>query len=213
MDRLLLIRHGVTAETRHAGFPTTSGATADEDGPSLDRAGLADAVALRRHLPEADRAWSSHAVCAVETAQACGYEDPECTADLAARDVGTWAGRSLAEIHAADPVGFSRWHHDPRLAPHGGEGLDRVRVRARRVLDRAATLGGTTVAVSHGELVRAALLEVLDLPADALWTFDAAPCSVTELHPRSHGQWRIVLVGWRPDPYRRSGARHHGLRA
>ena len=195
--RLLLVRHATTADTRRAAFPATTGATASSGCAGLDRAGAVQAAGLRPHLPQADAIWSSHARRAVQTAEALGLDDPMLDADLAEGDFGRWAGHAPTEVHARDPDGLAAWYADPAAAPHGGETLDQIRVRAIHVLGRAAQAGGVTVAVTHGGFIKAALLEVLGLPAAALWRFDAAPCSVTELHPAAEG-WRIVRLNWSP---------------
>lgn len=196
MDRLLLVRHGLTAETRRAAFPATTGAVADESCPGLEWAGLEQADALRAHLPQADRVWSSHARRARETARGVGLW-PEPDSDLAECDFGRWAGSTPAEVHDREPDALAAWYADPGLAVYAGEPLAAVRARARRVLERSAALGGTTVAFSHGGLIKAALLEALDLPDGAIWRLDAAPCSVTELHPGS-GSWRLARLNWSP---------------
>ncbi len=193
---LLLVRHATTATTRRAAFPATTGARAAAGDEPLDRAGRAAAAELGAHLPAADRVWSSAARRSVGTAAAWGAAaDP--VGDLAECDFGRWAGRTPDEVHAEDPAGLAAWYADPSSAAHGGEGLGAVRARARRVLERAAALGGTTLAVTHGGLVKAALLEVLDLPDAAVWRLDAAPASVTELH-RTDPTWRLVRLNWTP---------------
>ncbi len=208
--RLLLVRHASTAQTRRAAFPSTTGAVPVPGCLPLDRAGRAAAAALGPALPSADRARTSWAVRAVETAVAAGLVAAEADRALAECDFGSWAGRTPEEVHADDPAGLAAWYADPSAAPHGGEPLAAVRARARAVMARAVADGGTTVAVTHGGLVKAALLEVLELPDVAVWRLDAAPCSVAELScsvpssgpgPGESGRaawWRVVRVGWTP---------------
>lgn len=194
--RLLLVRHAITAETRRSAFPATTGAAPVEACPPLDRAGAQAAGALRSSLPAPDRGWSSHACRALQTAALAGV-DVEADSDLAEADFGRWAGRTPAEVQATEPDALAAWYADLETAPHGGEPLSEVRARARRILDRAESAGGTTVAFTHGGLIRAALLEALDLPASALWRLEVAPASVTELHPGWTG-WRVVRLNWTP---------------
>ena len=196
MTRLLLLRHGTTAETRRAAFPATSGARSEPACAPLDRSGEAQAAALARLLPPTDRCWSSLAARARQTALAV-HGAPEAVPDLAECDFGAWAGRTLEEAHALDPDGLSAWWADPDAAPHGGERLADVRARAVRVLARAAGLGGVTLAVTHGGLIKSALLEVLGLPATAVWRLDADPGSLTGLH-HVHGRWRLARLNWTP---------------
>ncbi|HUH08607.1 MAG TPA: histidine phosphatase family protein [Egibacteraceae bacterium] len=196
MDCLLLVRHAATAQTRRSRFPSTTGRALHDGCESLDDGGAAQARALRRHLPNADRCWSSLAVRATQTAQLAGFQ-PSPDAALAECDFGAWAGMDLDEAHAADPVGLAQWHADPDSAPHGGEGLGDVRRRAADVLSRAHALGGVTITFTHGGFVKAALLEILDLPSRSVWRLDIAPTSVTELRA-ADGTWRVATLNWRP---------------
>ena len=198
MQRLLLVRHAPTDETRRAAFPATSGHVRRDGCAGLDRAGRAAAAALGAAVGGADRVWSSAARRCEETAAAAGWPVDEVVADLAECDFGAWAGRTPAEVHEVDPDGLARWYADPDTAPHGGEGFAAVRARTRRVLAAARPLPGTTIAVTSGGVVKAALLEALDLPTAALWRLDVAPASVTELHPDSAGGWRVARVAWTP---------------
>lgn len=193
--RLLLVRHAPTGETRAARFPSSFGAARVPRCPALDDAGLEAAAALRGQLPRADRCWSSHTARACQTAEAAGFgAQPE--AGLAECDFGAWAGRSLVEVAEADPDALQRWYADPDQAPHGGESATVLRARAGQVLTRAAGLGGTTLAFTHGGFVRAAVVAALDLPNALFWKLDVAPLSVTELHHHEPGSWRLVRLNW-----------------
>jgi broad specificity phosphatase PhoE len=204
--RLLLVRHGTTHATRRALFPSTNGSRASEHCEGLDRAGRAQAERLRDRLPAVDRCWSSHALRARETAALLGHLQAERLCELAEGDFGTWSGRSLDEVHASDPAALARWLADPEAAPHGGETLTALRARARTVLERAAALGGTTLAVSHGGFIKAAVLETLALPAPAIWRIDVAPGSLSEL--RAHGEhWQLAHLNWLPELTRPAGTR------
>ncbi|MDP8969026.1 MAG: histidine phosphatase family protein [Actinomycetota bacterium] len=205
--RVLLVRHATTSQTRRACFPATTGSRTVDGCEALDATGLRQAAELGAHLA-ADRCWSSRALRALQTAECAGLQ-PEPLADLAEADFGAWAGRTLAQVHAADPDGLAAWYADPGADPHGGEPLAQVRRRAVGVLGRARRLGGTTVAVTHGGLIKAALLEALGMGPDAVWRLEVAPASVTELHPASDEGWRLVRLNWTPQLTRRSGGSVH----
>lgn len=199
MQRLLLVRHATTAATRRAAFPVTTGREAVAGCADLDAPGAAAATALGAALPPVDRCWTSRARRAVRTALCLGLTPDAHLAELAEGDFGGWAGSTLDQVHGRDPDGLATWLTDPGLTPHGGESLASVRRRAADVLARADASDGTTVAVSHGGLIKAALLEVLGLPDAALWRVECAPASVTELHPGTGG-WRVACVNWTPSP-------------
>lgn len=194
--RVLLVRHATTSQTRRACFPSTTGSRTVDGCEALDATGLRQAAELGAYLA-ADRCWSSLALRALQTAACAGLE-PEPLADLAEADFGLWAGRTLAQVYAADPDGLAAWHADPGADPHRGEPLAQVRRRAVAVLERARALGGTTVAVTHGGLIKAALLEALGMGTNAVWRLEVAPASVTELHPASDQGWRLVRLNWTP---------------
>ncbi|MGH8930288.1 MAG: histidine phosphatase family protein [Egibacteraceae bacterium] len=194
MDRLLLVRHATSPGTRRAIFPATTGARASDPCEPLDRAGEEQAARLGAVLPASDHCWASFAVRALQTARLAGL-DPEPLAALAECDFGRWAGMAPAEVEDADAM--MGWYADPDTAPHGGERFVDVRQRAATVLLRARETGGTVIAFTHGGLIKAALVEALGLGSGAVWRLDAAPASVTEVHPAG-GEWRVVRVNWTP---------------
>lgn len=196
MNRLLLVRSASTAEDRAAIVPTTSGRSPHPCCPELDASGRAEAEALAAVVPPADRVWSSHARRAAGTALLVAGE-PVRDALLAGLDHGAWSGRALREVVAGDPEAFAAWRADPTAAPHGGEPRSALRDRARALLARAGDRSGVTLAVTHGDLIRAVVATVLDAGDDALWVLEAPPASVTELSHGS-GTWRVVRTGWTP---------------
>lgn len=204
--RLLLIRHATTEATHRAAFPVTTGRTVVAACAALDEAGTAMATALAPAVPHADRCWTSHARRAVETARCLGLEPDLRIGGLAEADFGRWAGATLDDVYRRDPEGLAAWLADPGCTPHAGEPLAEVRRRAARVLDTAHGLPGTTFAISHGGLIKAAVLEVLGSPDTALWRIGCAPASVTELQP-THDGWQVVAMNWTPAPPARLGTR------
>lgn len=182
MRRLILVRHAATAATRRAAFP------ADDD--ALDAAALGAAAALRHVLPTRCEALSSPAVRCRETAAAAGLA-PRTDRSLAECDFGAWASRTLAEVTEEDPRGMAHWMRDPAAAPHGGEALAAFAARVARWLDEQARCGGTAVAITHGGVVKAALVRALGAPLDAFWRIDVAPLGITELHAHD-GRWTVA---------------------
>lgn len=189
MDRLLLVRHAPTAATRRAAFSL--------DEP-LDAAGVRDAQRLSGGLfAQIDAAFSSPLLRARQTAEAAGVA-AALDGDLAECDFGAWAGLSLEEVSESDPDGLRVWLSDPEASPHGGESLAQVFKRAGAFLDRARVLSGTSVAVTHGGVIKAAVLAVLGAPFSSIWRIDVAPCSITELR-RHDGRWTVTRTNWIPD--------------
>lgn len=177
---MLLVRHAATSATRSASFPL------DEE---IDDRARSAAASLRRALPRRCAVLTSPARRCVQTAHAAGLAadvDPA----LAECDFGCWGGRRLADVDAEDPAGARAWMLDPEAVPHGGESLAAFAARVAAWLDRQAQLDGTAAAITHGGVVKAAIVRALGAPLPVFWRVDVAPLSVTEL--RAHdGHWTL----------------------
>ncbi len=176
---------------------------------ALDERGRADAAALRAAVAcHFDAAVSSRfqtavprrldvlcspAVRCLQTAEAAGLRDARSDPELAECDFGAWAGRTLAEVSAADTESVAAWMADPDARPHGGESLTELATRIAAWLDGQATLDGDAVAITHGGVVRAALVHALGAPLEAFWRLDAAPLAITELHTYDR-RWTVKQV-------------------
>lgn len=179
----MLLRHATTTAVRRAAFPL--------DEP-LDAAGLDAARALRGRLGRGE-ALCSEAGRARETAAAAGLAPVRVDAALNECDFGTWRGRSLAEVHERDPEAAEAWMTDPSAAPHGGESLLKFSARVGAWLDAQAGAEGRAIAVTHGGVVKAAVMQALGAPIEAFWRIDVAPLRVTELHAHD-GRWTVAKV-------------------
>jgi broad specificity phosphatase PhoE len=180
--RLLLVRHAPTAATRTYAFP---------DDEPLDERGVAAAAALSAP-PRAEVVCSPSERCRA-TAEAAGLAVDAVEPAIAECDFGAWRGRTLDELVAARPVETRRWMTDPDSVPHGGESLRAFCARVTAWLDDQAGRDGTCVAVTHGGVVKAAVVHALAAPIDSFWRVDCAPLSRTELHAHG-GRWTLRSV-------------------
>lgn len=183
MRRLLLIRHAPTQATHAAAFPL--------DEP-LDEGARAQAARLAARLPRRVEVLCSPALRCAQTASAAGLEATE-VPDLAECDFGAWGGRTLADVHEREPDAVQAWLTDPQARPHGGESLAAFARRVAGWLDAQAHGDGHTVAITHGGVVRAAVIHALDAPLDAFWRIDSSPLGITELHAHG-GRWTVTRV-------------------
>lgn len=182
--RLLLLRHAPTAATRAFAFPV------DE---ALDERGLTAAAGLRLSIPTGHEVLSSPAARCVQTAEAARLAEPVLDPRLGECDFGAWEGRTLEAISAEDADGVGAWMTDPASSPHGGESLATFADRVGGWLDEQAGLDGSAVAVTHGGVVKAAVVHALGAPIEAFWRVDAPPLGVTELHAHD-GRWTVTRV-------------------
>jgi probable phosphoglycerate mutase len=97
-----------------------------------------------------------------ETCRLAGYADTAVlTDDLREWDYGDFEGRKTADIRKEAP-GWTIW-----AGPvPGGETIDQVAQRTRRVIDRAAAAGGDTALFAHGHVLRVLAACWLGLPPD-----------------------------------------------
>jgi broad specificity phosphatase PhoE len=180
--RIVLIRHAGTDAVRRAAFPLDEG---------LDPAGEAAARALAGLVGRGE-ALCSPALRARATASAFGLAARP-VAELDECDFGAWRGRTLAEVHARDASAAEAWMTDPAACPHGGESLSAFADRVGAWLDQQAASDGRAIAVTHGGVVKAAVVRALGAPLETFWRVDAAPLRMTELHAHD-GRWSVACV-------------------
>lgn len=175
---VLLARHGETDDNAAARFQGVR-------NPPLNAHGRAQAAALAerlasatdlaasdavrvgheglmgRAIPPVREIWASPYARARETAEIVGARlalPVRFDERLKESDVGEWAGRTYAEVQAADPEGFHGWvqgdltHRFP-----GGETLADVSLRVQEVVADARQQEPTVLCVCHGGVIRLAL--------------------------------------------------------
>ena len=178
------MRHAPTPATRAFTFP------ADE---AVDDRGRAAAAALGAALPSGFAVVSSPALRCRQTATYARLAEPAIDPALRECAFGSWAGRTLEDLAAADADGVRAWMTAPDARPHGGESLAAFAARVGRWLDRQATLDGGAVAITHAGVVKAAVVHALRAPIESFWRVDAAPLALTELHAHD-GRWTVTRV-------------------
>jgi broad specificity phosphatase PhoE len=164
MTRLLLVRHGETDWNREHRWQGHA-------GPGLNALGVRQASAAAELLAGSAPAavYTSDLQRAAETAAVIGRRlglDPTADARLREVDVGSWSGRTRAELAASDPQAFRRW------AEGGNDGYPRGETFVD--LDRRATAAvheivdghpnQVVVVVCHGGTIRAVVGAALGLP-------------------------------------------------
>jgi broad specificity phosphatase PhoE len=157
------------------------------EGVGLGETGRSQAAALAARLSKAGLAalYSSPIQRARETAAgiagACGLEVVTDDA-LTEIDFGDWTGKPFDELDADSA--WRRWNGDRgRERPPAGESMLEAQNRISGFLDgaRSRHLGQTIAAVSHGDVIKAAVAHVLGLPLQFHDRFDISPASITTL--------------------------------
>jgi probable phosphoglycerate mutase len=188
MNEIWVVRHGETEWSR-AGRHTSR-----TDLPLTD-AGRAAAAALAPML--AGHAFAlvlrSPRLRAEQTASASGFRDAVVDDDLCEWDYGELEGSTTPEIRARGGA-FSGWTIWRGPVP-GGESLDAVGGRARRVVERVAAAPGDVLLFGHGHFLRVFVAVALGLDAVAgqRFVFDAGRVGVlgSEHEVRALRLWNI----------------------
>jgi broad specificity phosphatase PhoE len=97
-------------------------------------------------------------------------------------DVGDWTGRPFSALQD-DPL-WQLWNRARGSArPPRGESMQELQTRVMQHLYGLSSDSpdARIVVVSHAEVIRAALLQVLNLPLDDFWRIEIAPASVSTL--------------------------------
>ena len=181
--RVRLLCHGSTSAVRTSTF------AADEE---LDAQGRRRLNGLSHHLRHWDRCLTSPTRRATQTVAALGLEaaiEPL----LRDCDYGSWTGRSLDEVQAQEPEALADWIKDPSAAPHGGESVVAMIARVSAWLEAQQAAAGTTVAVTHASVIRAAIVCALEAEPRSFWHIDIAPLSLTQLSGNG-GRWTLVSM-------------------
>ncbi len=194
--RLLLVRH---ASHDEVGL-VLSGRT---DHFGLTQAGTAEAASLARLLrrePRPAALWSSPRRRALETAAILGSAlglavQPAPALDEI--DFGAWTGRDFAALE--DDPAWRAWNAQRATAqPPDGEAMHEAAARLLRWIGTlpACHAAGAVLAVTHADMIKAALLAHLGASLDAFWRLEIGPASlsVLELWP---GGGRVLGVNQR----------------
>jgi phosphoserine phosphatase len=195
MAKILLVRHGHVEGIRPERFR-------GRQALSLTERGRAQAAAVARRIASN---WQPSVVYTspLERCIATGHaiaQDCKLTAvvrdDLNDIDYGAWQFRTYEEMQQESPQLFAAWFATPHLVRFPrGESLQDIVARSadafRLVLDRHPE--NTVVLVSHDNLNRALLLQLLDQPLSAYWRLAQDPCCINEVEVIG-GQVRVLRI-------------------
>jgi broad specificity phosphatase PhoE len=193
MQRLILVRHGVTDWNREGRWQGRLDPPLSESGHH--EASLAAArIAADPDLRPA-RILASTLSRATETAAAIGDAlgvtvEPE--PRLVEIGAGEWEGRTHAELEETDGERYRAWRTTPGYGTPGGEPLTDAAGRVRRLLaDVDISSSWPVLLVSHGGILRFLARELLDLDAERAEALDIDNASISSALNQDTGKWRL----------------------
>ncbi|OWY00406.1 bifunctional RNase H/acid phosphatase [Corynebacterium diphtheriae] len=184
--RFVLLRHGQTAMSAARQYSGRS-------NPELTSVGLEQACRAAAFI---GRRGGIDAIVAspLQRCQQTAHEVSEQLGGMPVRtidgliemDFGQWDGLSFSQAHEADPELHSAWLDDSRTAPPGGESLQQVHRRVKKVREELERkyAGKTIVVVSHVTPIKSILRQALDASASMFHRMhlDLASISVAEFY-------------------------------
>lgn len=200
MTELVLLRHGESlwnAEHRYQG----------QQGTGLSARGRQQAKAAADYLQslEIDAVVASDLQRVTETLQPYldSRDDVPVRVDARWReiDVGTWGGRTIADVYAEEPDVVDAFNRGEDVARGGGESFRQLRSRVWEAAHAVADVEGTAGAaqrvlvVTHGGPIRVAAASALRLPAGAEFLLDPpVNCSLTTLRLDGLSSYNVPTV-------------------
>ena len=171
-------------------------------GVMLGERGRAQARALARRLGSCVAALQTSPLERCRETAAILAEDlcrtPEVAEAMTEIDFGAWVGRSFSEL--GPNAAWRRWNEsrDEARAP-GGESAREAQARAlihiASLRDRYA--GETVAIVTHADIIKSVLAQVLGLPLQSWSRFEISPGSVSRV---TMGQGGAVVLGMNEVP-------------
>jgi probable phosphomutase (TIGR03848 family) len=176
---ILFVRHGHTPTTGKVLPGRAAGLHLSDDGRAQAHA-VAERIAV---LKSVDAVYASPLERTRETAApiaAARHMKVKTDRGLVEADIGEWTGRELKAVRKL-PEWKVVQHHPSGFRFPGGESFLDIQNRMVATVHRltAAHPGGTVVAVSHADPIKAALAHALGAHLDQFQRFAVSPCSVS----------------------------------
>ena len=167
------------------------------EGVALNALGQRQAADLGRRLARDKLAaiYASPLTRTLETAEpiaAAHRSGIVIDADLAEIDMGAWTGKRFEELHGQSE--WRRWNEQRLFTrPPGGETMLEVQTRVIRFIERIQGRhpDQTVCAVSHGDVIKAALAHAMGLSLDYHARLDIDPASLSAIVV---GDWGMKVL-------------------
>jgi broad specificity phosphatase PhoE len=187
-DRLILVRHGESTWNAEERLQGQLDPPLSDRGREQSRA----LAAIVNGVPD-DRVVCSDLSRARETAELIGLRPGRYDERWREIDIGSWGGRTAAEIDAQGGE-LTNWRGGPRKAADG-EPWDAFAARVAGALDELVAAGGPWTVVTHGGCIRAAVAHLTGADALRIGSPPNASATVFEVGARP----RLLVYGSLPD--------------
>jgi probable phosphoglycerate mutase len=184
---VIFVRHGQTSSTgkilpgRAAGLALADKGIAQAQAVAAQLAGRKGVVALYASPLQRTRETAAPIAKALDLKVTLDKGLLEC-------DFGEWTGAELSKLRKL-PEWKAVQRNPSGFRFPGGESFSEMATRMSSTVDRyrAKHSGGTVVAVSHADPIKAAAAVALGVPLDLFQRIDISPCSMTVITYGSDG--------------------------
>lgn len=181
---LYLVRHGETDATE-------KGRICGEDDVPLNDEGFMQASVLGSWFAdmEISSVFSSPLSRTVQTADSIAKAVKMPTyfkhSGLTEKKEGEWEGKTYWQLRDEDPKAWEQWSNDPiEFCPPGGESVSSFVSRVDRALKDIINnyeTGNRIVLSTHAGVIRAIMLNCLEIPVKNFYRIDVPPASITKI--------------------------------
>jgi len=193
--RIVFLRHGRTDWNDSLRYQGKSDIPLNQEGE--EEAGKA-AIRLSSYLP--DVVYTSPLQRALQTTRIISEyftENPtlRIRQELSEIGFGDWEGRSIRELESESSDVYLRWRADPTsVIPPGGESFEEIQARVQLFISEISAEDSSNIlVVSHGGIIRTALIALIGMDPSMLWSLRLNNCAISIVDSWSHVN---TLVLW-----------------
>ena len=193
--RIVFVRHGRTDWNDSLRYQGKSDIPLNSEGTQEAEK---TAIRLSSYLP--DVVYTSPLKRALQTTRIIcehSYEDPvlRIRPELSEIGFGDWEGRSIRDLESEASDMYIRWRADPTsVIPPGGEAFEEIKARVQLFISEIfAEDTSNILVVSHGGIIRTALVSLIGMDPSMLWSLRLNNCAISIVDSWSHVN---TLVLW-----------------
>lgn len=167
--KITFIRHGATLYTEENRLFD------DENYPPLNENGRNEMEKISEWVNhkglKIDKIYASSALRTIQSARILSKkckQDFEIINSLKSRKAGLWSGLTFDQIKEKCPITLEKYHEDPKnYWPEGGENTATLNKRVQEIISGIIeeNEGNRLIIITHGEIIQAAISNILEIPA------------------------------------------------
>ena len=183
--KITFIKHGATINTEENRFFD------DEKYPAINETGRLEMEKISEWIADTglktDKIYTSPSLRCIQSTRILAdilKQDFEILNNLTGRKNGIFSGLTAEEINKKYKGKFQEYYANPeKYTPDGGESLKEFNLRVNSLIDDIiqANPNKRLVIVTHGEIIRSAISNILDIPLNSQFKIYVPTASATQI--------------------------------